>query len=80
MSFDKLNACASDDGDGMNLLRASVQRSAEANVQTSCTIRLDEKVRCVRDNGEWKDCDAGYKVEDLVRDVNTLYESLNLRL
>jgi hypothetical protein len=81
LSFDKLNSCASyEDGDGMSLLRASVRRSAEANVRTSCTIRLDEKVRCVRDDGEWKDCDAGYKVEDLVGDVNMLYESLNLRL
>ena len=81
LSFDMLNACASnEDGAGMSLLRASVQRSAEANVQISCTVRLDEKVRCVRDNGEWKDCDAGYKVEDLVEDVNKLYESMNLGL
>ncbi|KAI9739025.1 MAG: hypothetical protein M1835_003202 [Candelina submexicana] len=78
MDFDKLNQCvSSDDGNGVALLRTSVERSANASVQISCTIRLDEKKRCVRDGGEWKDCEGGSRVDDLVRDVNKLYDAIN---
>ncbi|KAI9705446.1 MAG: hypothetical protein M1836_006201 [Candelina mexicana] len=78
MDFDKLNQCvSSDDGNGVALLRTSVERSANASVQISCTIRLDEKKRCVRDGGEWKDCEGGHRVDDLVRDVNKLYDAVN---
>ncbi|KAF2838775.1 hypothetical protein M501DRAFT_1011531 [Patellaria atrata CBS 101060] len=77
ISFDKLNDCASkDDGSfGIDLLRKSVERSAHANVSTSCTIRLNGKVRCVHD-GVWKDCDKGHKVTDLVDDIEKLYKEL----
>ena len=36
-------------------------------------IRLNEEVRCIRDSGEWKDCDKGYDVNDLVGDIKALY-------
>jgi len=73
MSFEKLNKCASrDDGYGMKLLRDSVNRSKEADVQTSCTIRLGGKTRCVRDGGEWFDCEGGHEPKDLVRDIMKL--------
>jgi len=79
MDFGKLNDCASkDDGAyGMGLLRKSVVRSQEANASISCTVRLDEKVRCVRDGGEWKDCKEGSSVESLVGDINKLYAERN---
>ncbi len=78
MDFDKLNQCvSSDDGKGVGLLRTSVERSANASVEISCTIRLDGKKRCVRDGGEWKDCEAGYRVDDLVQDVEKLYDAAN---
>jgi len=77
VDFSKINECASSEnsGNGIGLLRESVERSANASVKTSCTVRLDEKVRCVRDGGQWKDCKAGYHVDDLVRDVEKLYDA-----
>ncbi|KAI9787219.1 MAG: hypothetical protein M1839_003454 [Geoglossum umbratile] len=74
VDFDKLNHCVSrDDGYAIGLLRKSVVRSAEAGVHTSCTIRLNEEVRCVLDSGEWRDCEGGHEVDDLVRDIKALY-------
>jgi len=79
ISFDELNNCISKDNGqfGMNLLRESVKRSAEANVSTSCTVRLNETVRCVRDGGAWSKCTGGSSVSSLVHDINQLYEKLN---
>lgn len=76
IDFEKLNHCVSrDDGAyAMGMLRDSVQRSADLNVTTSCTVRLDNKVRCIRDGGEYRDCDDGSEPEDLVRDIKELYK------
>lgn len=76
LSFDTLNECMSRDNGayGMGLLRESFERSREANVSTSCTVRLDGKTRCVVDGGEWRDCEGGSKPEDLVRDIERLYD------
>ncbi|KAI9797445.1 MAG: hypothetical protein M1833_005485 [Piccolia ochrophora] len=74
IDFGKLNACVSrDDGYAMELLRASVERTAAAGVKFSCTIRLNETIRCIMDGGEWKHCEGGHTVDDLVRDVKKLY-------
>ncbi|KAI9837372.1 MAG: hypothetical protein M1838_004846 [Thelocarpon superellum] len=74
IDFSKLNACASSpDGFGVGLLRDSVTRSSSAGVTLSCTVRLDEKTRCIRDGAAWKDCEGGFEVDDLVRDVEALY-------
>ena len=43
---------------------------------SSFQIRLDNKVRCIRDAGRWKDCPGGSHVEDLVHDVEELYKKL----
>jgi hypothetical protein len=75
VDFEALNTCAVD-RDGVlavDALRASFARSAAAGVSTSCTVRLDGRVRCVRDGGEWRDCEAGSTVEDLVADIVDLY-------
>ncbi|KAF4551523.1 Hypothetical protein D9617_13g100240 [Elsinoe fawcettii] len=74
ISFEKLNDCASDEhtGKGISLLRDSVERSASANVTTSCTVRVDGKNWCVRDGGEWKDCEGGSEVKDLVGEIRRL--------
>lgn len=80
MSFDKLNDCASrDDGAyGMDLLRNSMERSADAGVATSCTVRLDGKQWCVRDDGTWRDCEHGHEVGDLVDDIMRLRTTMEL--
>ena len=57
----------------MGLLRDSAQHSSHVGVTTSCTVRLDDKVRCVADGGEFKDCEGGDKPEDLIRDIERLY-------
>lgn len=75
IDFDKLNDCISEEGKGMDLLEASVQRSIDKDVKYSCTVRLNDTVRCIRDNGEWKDCDGGSSVEDLVKDVERIYNA-----
>ena len=50
-----------------------MERSAEAGVEKSCTVRVGGEKWCVRDGGEWKDCDGGYEVGDLVKEVEKRY-------
>ncbi|TVY23617.1 hypothetical protein LHYA1_G007631 [Lachnellula hyalina] len=77
IDFEELNECATrdDGGFGMGMLRDSVRRSTDAGVTKSCTVRLDEKIYCVRDGGQWKDCPNGSGVNDLVIAVQKLYDS-----
>ncbi|KAF2103282.1 hypothetical protein NA57DRAFT_33229, partial [Rhizodiscina lignyota] len=76
IDFGKLNSCMSkDDGAfALGMLRSSFNRSDDVGATKSCTVRLNNKVRCIRDGGEWKDCDAGSSPEDLIRDVNEAYD------
>lgn len=73
----KINKCAASDEGSLahDMLKASFNRSAEANVTKSCTVRLDGEVRCVRDGGEWTDCEGGHRVKDLVGDILELADS-----
>lgn len=73
LDFSKLNSCISDEGEGIDLLRSSIERSRQNNVTKSCTVRLAGKVRCIRDGGEWYDCPGGSSVQQLVGDINKLY-------
>ena len=77
VDFDRLNKCVSEDGHGMDMLTRSVERSRDAGVKLSCTVRLNATTRCVRDGGEWKDCKGGSDPKDLVRDVKKIYKALN---
>ena len=71
ISMEELNDCTSkDDGSfGIEMLKESFNRTSEAGVSKSCTVRLNGKVRCIRDDGEWKECEGGHTAEDLVADV-----------
>ncbi|KAK0946204.1 hypothetical protein LTR29_002251 [Friedmanniomyces endolithicus] len=71
ISMARLNKCAIDDDGavGMDMLKASFNRSSNAGVEKSCTVRLNGQVRCLRDNGTWTDCEGGSKATDLVHDV-----------
>ena len=75
ISFDALNSCVSDNGKGLELLRQSVQRSEDAAVTRSCTVRLDGKQWCVRDGGKWKDCNEGNEPKDLIAAVREIYNN-----
>jgi hypothetical protein len=55
------------------LLRGSVERSREGGVSKSCTVRVDGRIRCIRDGGKWKDCEGGSGVGDLVGDIERLW-------
>ena len=77
IDFGTLNNCISDEGKGLDLLRASVERSRTSGVTKSCTIRLANEVRCIRDGGEWYDCEGGSEVKDLVADIEALYKKYN---
>lgn len=74
LDFDTINKCASEDDGvyGLDLLRNSVARSHNAGVTKSCTVRLNGKIRCVRDGGKWKDCDGGHKPKDLIKDIRAI--------
>jgi hypothetical protein len=43
-------------------------------VTLSCTVRLNEKVYCIRDDKEWKQCPQGAGVNDLVIAIEKLAE------
>jgi hypothetical protein len=73
----KLDECAVRDNGAyaMRLLRDSVRRSKDAGVTKSCTVRLDEEIYCIRDDGKWKDCPKGPGVNDLVLAVEKLWQA-----
>ncbi|RMZ90300.1 hypothetical protein DV736_g2470, partial [Chaetothyriales sp. CBS 134916] len=73
IDFKKVNECISAEDEGISLLRSSVERSRDNNVTKSCTVRLNNKIRCIHDGGKWYDCPGGSSVDDLVRDVEDLY-------
>lgn len=72
--FEDLNGCVSEEGKGLDLLMDSVERSEAAGVKRSCTVRVDDRIWCVRDGGEWKDCPNGSDTSTLVKEVERLYE------
>lgn len=74
ISMEKLNKClnAEDGGRAIDRLRESFNRTTEAGVTKSCTVRLDGNIRCIRDGGQWKDCDGGHSPEDLIADIRQL--------
>ena len=76
LDFDVLNECMSKENGayGMGLLRDSAKHSSDVGVTTSCTVRLNDKVRCVVDGGVFVDCQGGNQPEDLIRDIETLYK------
>ena len=76
ISFTDLNSCISEEGKGLDLLEASVERSEKAGVKKSCTVRVGGEQWCVRDGGEWKNCDQGHQVNDLVKEVERRYEAI----
>ena len=75
IDFDALNACVSEEGKGIELLRDSVERSMDAAVKRSCTVRVAGKQWCVRDGGKWKDCVEGHEPKDLIAAIKKLHDA-----
>ena len=72
VDFQQLNACVSEDARGQELLRKSVRWSQKEGVVYSCTVRVNGKKWCVRDDGAWKECPDGSSVGELVDKIKTL--------
>jgi len=73
--------CAGLDGEGkgeegVQLLKASVQKSQDLGIQKSCTVIINGKQVCIHDGG-WKRCKDGHAPEDFIRQINEVYEDLN---
>jgi hypothetical protein len=92
IDFEALNECVSQQDDnpnkgdqndrlsGVALLRKSARHSADLGVKTSCTVRVDDTVWCVRDGGAWKDCaqgGEGSQVSVLVEQIEKLWKQRN---
>ena len=91
IDFKTLNRCVSramdighggedDEISGLKLLRESFMRSQSLGIKTSCTVRVDEQVWCVRDGGVWKDCgenEERSEVSALVGEVDRLWKERN---
>ena len=75
IDFGKINACISEEGYALDLLRKSVQRSTDAKITTSCTIRLEQQIWCVTDSE--KDCNDGKNLDALLEDIHTAHEELD---
>ncbi|ORX92046.1 hypothetical protein K493DRAFT_339015 [Basidiobolus meristosporus CBS 931.73] len=79
MSFHKLKECA-DGPYGSSLLSQSFVETREKGISsflsTSCTMVINQKVRCVRDS-TWKECAGGHSVDDFVRDICDVYKSIS---
>ncbi|KAI8393730.1 uncharacterized protein BYT42DRAFT_552048 [Radiomyces spectabilis] len=57
---------------GIDLLHSSVDRTQSLGVTKSCTVFINNKLRCIHD-GSWKECDGGSRVEDFVRTIEDSY-------
>ena len=71
LDMDKIQECTvNEDGAlSVDLLKASFYRTRTAGVTKSCSVRLNNEIRCIRDGGQWKDCPGGHTVDDLVKDI-----------
>lgn len=56
-------------------LSTAKKREKKREILISFQVRLNNEIRCIRDGGEWKDCEDGFTPEDLVRDIDNLYKT-----
>ncbi|KAH6645351.1 hypothetical protein BKA67DRAFT_584833 [Truncatella angustata] len=68
VDLEAVDQCATRDGGayGFKLLRESAQHTIDAGVRISGTVRLNEKIYCIRDGDNWTDCPNGPSVDNLV--------------
>ncbi|KAI8057348.1 hypothetical protein BDF22DRAFT_670972 [Syncephalis plumigaleata] len=67
-----LQTCA-EGSRGLSLLVESARRAILKNVHTSCTVYLEDKPRCVRDGGVWRECPAGSTADAFTRNICRIY-------
>ncbi|CAJ0649467.1 10896_t:CDS:2 [Entrophospora sp. SA101] len=71
-NYSKVDKCVNSK-EGRTLLMKSVLKTTMYNVTKSCTMFINQKLRCIRD-GYWYDCDEGHSVEDFVQSIRKAYE------
>ncbi|BFZ62502.1 hypothetical protein YB2330_003599 [Saitoella coloradoensis] len=64
-------------GEGLGLLINSARGVQERNVTRSCTVEVGGRKVCVRDGGEWKDCEVEPSMEGFLELIGKEYEELN---
>ncbi|KDQ64492.1 hypothetical protein JAAARDRAFT_145274 [Jaapia argillacea MUCL 33604] len=78
--------CAGIDGsgtgeEGISLLRESVKNTQALNITQvewkSCTIVINGNQVCIRDDGQWKSCEAGHAPADFIKQIDEEYNRLN---
>ncbi|KAJ1917387.1 hypothetical protein IWQ60_007791 [Tieghemiomyces parasiticus] len=67
----ELTDCVKHDGD--DLLRRSIHFSQESEVSQSCTVYVDQKLRCIYESGSWQTCPGGHAEDDFVRTICDAY-------
>ncbi|KAJ2399017.1 hypothetical protein GGI23_002901 [Coemansia sp. RSA 2559] len=67
-------ACTSQE-EGRTLFKQSVENALFAGVETSATVYIAGKKRCVEDSG-WRECPKGHEPEDFIRDICAAYKGL----
>ncbi|ORZ28273.1 hypothetical protein BCR41DRAFT_344953 [Lobosporangium transversale] len=77
--LDKVDQCSSGQ-EGFDLLVESVEHTNHHGVSTSCTVFIDDRKRCVRDGGVWRECPEGSSVADFVRSIREAASHLRLSL
>lgn len=55
------------------IVQGIVLIDSQVDVTTSCTIRLNDEVYCIRDGGEWSNCPNGAGVNDLIIAIEKAY-------
>lgn len=70
LDYERLNNCA--DTDGLELLTSSVDHSVAVGANFSCTIRVDGKKWCKRDDYKWWCDEKHYTVSSLVKEIKKL--------
>ncbi|KAI8140087.1 hypothetical protein BJV82DRAFT_520660 [Fennellomyces sp. T-0311] len=71
--YEPVKTCASTPH-GIELLARSVERTQSLGVEKSCTVYINNKLRCIHDE-TWKHCDGGHKVADFVRTIEEAYNT-----
>ncbi|KAI8079965.1 uncharacterized protein BX664DRAFT_341912 [Halteromyces radiatus] len=61
---------------GVGLLTESAQKTKSLGVSSSCTVFIDNKLRCIHD-GEWKNCTDGHEVDDFIQTIEDAYHKQN---
>lgn len=78
INWDDVKGCTESE-EGVELLKESVKRTHGLGIVNSCTVLLNGRKRCVRDDEQWKDCKEGSSVDDFVRSIQEEYNDINGR-